>query len=109
MARNTSGLRRGGPGRKAGVPNKATAEIKAFTQTILESPAYRAALKKRLVSGKSPQLEVLMHYYAYGKPKDHLHVDGIDLPRVEVIRHQPAMLEPIPPASMAPMRPGVGR
>lgn len=32
MPRNTSGLRRGGPGRTKGSPNKATVEVKALAQ-----------------------------------------------------------------------------
>ena len=32
MARNTSGLKRGGPGRPKGVPNKATLALKPYAQ-----------------------------------------------------------------------------
>lgn len=90
MRRNTSGLRRGGPGRKRGVPNKATAEIKGFTQDLLTSEAYRKALTKRVIAGKSPQLEALMHYYAFGKPKERVELETHPLPIVEKILHQPA-------------------
>lgn len=71
MPRNTSGLRRGGPGRPKGVPNKATIEQKKFLQEILDSEEYRESFKKRVVDG-DPGLEQMMHHYVLGKPKDTL-------------------------------------
>ena len=38
MTRNTSGLKRGGPSRKKVVPNKATADTKAFAEVIGRRP-----------------------------------------------------------------------
>ena len=72
MPRNTSGLRRGG-GRPKGVPNKATAEVKALAQQYTEDaiealvsimqgakqpPAARVAAAKELLDrghGRAPQ------------------------------------------------------
>jgi hypothetical protein len=74
--RNTKGLKRGGsPGRPAGQPNKATKEIKAASQKILGDTAYQASLRKRLKAGKAPHMEVLLHHYAYGKPKETVRVE----------------------------------
>ena len=56
-------------GRVPGVPNRATREIKAIAQGLIEDPEYQESLKARLLKGSSPTLEVLLHYYAYGKPK----------------------------------------
>lgn len=70
-------FRKGKPktgGRKAGTPNKATAEIKDVARSLLEDPAYQAKLKQRLRDGKAPQIEALMYHYAYGKPKERFEV-----------------------------------
>lgn len=77
MKRNTSGLKRGGsPGRPPGQPNKATKEIKAASQKILSDAAYQMSLKKRLAAGKAPHMEVLLHHYAFGKPKETVAHEG---------------------------------
>ena len=51
---------------------------------------YRSKLKARLYNGSSPQLEVLLHYYAYGKPKTVLDVNDNRVTVVHVHR------EPVP-------------
>jgi hypothetical protein len=69
--RNTSGLRHGGPGRKRGVPNKATTAVRELTRSLLDSPEYRHRLQHRLNTGKiAPAMEVLLWHYAFGKPKE---------------------------------------
>lgn len=75
MARNTSGLRRGGPGRPKGVQNKATREIKDFGEKLLKSKEYRDALKARIIAGEAPQMEQLLHHYTYGKPAETVKMD----------------------------------
>ncbi len=72
-----SGLRRGGPGRRAGVPNAATTEIKQAARAIVEDPAYKASLIQRVTRGKAPHMETLLFHYAYGKPVEQLEVGGI--------------------------------
>ncbi|GKS64836.1 hypothetical protein YTPLAS72_21400 [Nitrospira sp.] len=57
-------------GRRAGVPNKATVEIKELARSFLEDPMYQAKLKQRLRNGDAGQIEQLFYYYAYGKPRD---------------------------------------
>lgn len=76
MARNTSGLRRGGPGRPKGLPNKATREQKEFLRGILESEEYRESFRRRVIRGDAT-LEQLMHHYVLGKPKDTLAVESL--------------------------------
>ena len=57
-----------GGGRPKGAPNKATREIKEFARDFLTSDRYRKTLERRIVAGKAPQMEVLLHHYAFGKP-----------------------------------------
>ena len=57
-------------GRRAGTPNKATLKIRDAARRLLKDPAYQRSVRMRLLEGKAPQLEVLLHHYAYGKPKD---------------------------------------
>jgi hypothetical protein len=57
-----------GGGHPKGVPNKATQEIKEFARHFLQSETYRRSAKRRILAGKAPQLEILLHHYAFGKP-----------------------------------------
>jgi hypothetical protein len=74
--RNTTGLRRGGPGRPKGVPNKATVEVKAWAQSVVEDPQVQATTLDLARRGKldSSLFRELLHY-AYGKPKESMSVD----------------------------------
>jgi hypothetical protein len=74
MAKNTSGLRRGGPGRPKGLPNKIGREQREFLKSVLESEEYRESLRRRLIRGDT-QLEVMAHHYLIGKPKDTLAIE----------------------------------
>ena len=71
MARNISGLRRGGPGRPKGVPNRATVEAKEFCASIIDDPEYQQALRRRALKGELPPvIEVMIWHYAKGRPKE---------------------------------------
>lgn len=65
-----------GPGRPKGSRNKASIEIAAVARNLLESRAYKASLKKRLIEGKAPHMEPILFYYAYGKPVDRIELVG---------------------------------
>lgn len=65
----------GGPGRKPGVPNKATQDIKEFSRAMLEDADYRERLKDRLAAGEAQPIEIMLHHYAYGKPKETIAVE----------------------------------
>jgi hypothetical protein len=43
-------------------------------------------LRARLLDGKAPQVEVLLHHYAYGKPKETVEQAGE--PRIIFVRWQ---------------------
>jgi hypothetical protein len=70
--RSLRNLKRGGqPGRKPGVPNKATVAVKEAARELVEQAAYREALARRLVSGRlAPAMETTLWHYAYGRPKE---------------------------------------
>jgi len=65
-------------GRMRGTPNKATRDIKEFARSVLESPNYRASLKKRLICGNAPKIEELLYHYAFGRPVERTEVTGED-------------------------------
>lgn len=87
MARNTSGLNRGGPGRPKGVPNKATRAMKEIAHELtIGNAAYMEALGKRLVAGKAhPSVETFVLAHAVGKPAETLNVNNRDLPPLMVV------------------------
>ena len=68
-----------GPGRKKGVPNRATTEVKAIYAAIVDDPTYRKTLVARAKAGElAPALEAMLWHYAYGKPKEQVqHAGGI--------------------------------
>jgi len=71
MARNISGLGRGGPGRPKGLPNRATVEIKDWARSILEDPLVRGRTLSLAREGRlAPGVLVELLHYAYGKPKE---------------------------------------
>ena len=66
-----------GPGRKKGVPNKATAEVRAACAAIVDDPTYRRQLIARAKAGKlAPALECMLWHYAKGKPKEQVEHSG---------------------------------
>src|SRR5262249_108369 len=56
-------------GRPKGRLNNATLEVRDFFRAFFESPRYRENLKKRILAGEANHMEILGHYYAFGKPK----------------------------------------
>ena len=55
-------------GRRAGVPNKSTAEMRAWATQLISDPAYQKSLRSRLLQGAAGRLEPLLWQYACGKP-----------------------------------------
>jgi len=66
-----------GPGRKQGVPNKVTVEVKALCAGLVDDPAYRKRLKADLRERKvAPAIEQMLWYFAYGKPTEQIQMSG---------------------------------
>jgi hypothetical protein len=87
MARKPGTFVPGDPraGRRKGIPNKATQEIRDLAQRLLSDRVYRANLKQRLRDGTAGQIEVLLFYYAYGKPVDRGRLAGeADAPAIQL-------------------------
>lgn len=64
-------------GRKPGTHNKATLEAKAFCQGLVMDTIYQRRLKRRLLDGDlAPGIEMMIWYYAAGKPKETLALTG---------------------------------
>lgn len=68
--------RQAGAGRTKGTPNKLTTEVREAARAIVDDPAYRESLIKRLHAGLAPHMETLLWHYAYGKPKETIEVEG---------------------------------
>lgn len=63
-------LKKGGPGRPRGLPNRATREFKELWASWLESDEYRENLKRRILLGRAPHMESYLAQLVFGKPKD---------------------------------------
>jgi hypothetical protein len=66
-----------GPGRPRGVPNRATAAVKAFWAEYLGSSKYLKAAAKRMGAGRAPHLYVYWLKRLYGD-KSELEITGPD-------------------------------
>ena len=55
-------------GRKAGVPNRKTGEIREFARSLLSDPDYQRSLRERITAGRAEKIESLLYFYAYGRP-----------------------------------------
>ncbi len=88
MPRNISGLKRGGPGRPKGVPNKVTRTMKEWAYGLMESDVWQASARKRILSGKAPHLEG--HCLAVLLPKTDKHEhSGPDGQPIQVVTGVP--------------------
>jgi len=65
----------GNAGKPRGARNKVTREIAAYARDFLESADYRASAHRRVLAGRAPHLETLLHHYAFGKPVERVQVD----------------------------------
>jgi len=55
-------------GRRAGVPNKTTAAMRACAAELIADPAYQESLRQRLLKGRAGRIEPLLWQYACGRP-----------------------------------------
>lgn len=66
-----------GPGRPKGVPNKATAEVRAFWEGFVGSDKYLKSAAKRILAGRAPHLEAYWLKRLFGE-KSELEISGPD-------------------------------
>ncbi len=60
-------------GRRAGMPNNATRDVREFARGLVGDTSYQRSLLRRLRSGSLPgTVESLLWHYAFGKPKETL-------------------------------------
>lgn len=72
-------LRPGGPGRKKGVPNRATVEVKEAARAFLADPAGQAKLLEQYQRGKlHPSVLAMFYHYAFGKPAETVNLNSDD-------------------------------
>src|SRR5207245_6968615 len=55
-----------GPGRRKGVPNKATAVVRELARRLVQDPKYLASLQRRLRHGEAGSMEPMLWNHAYG-------------------------------------------
>jgi hypothetical protein len=89
-----------GPGRRKGVPNRVTPEVREASRRLVEDPAYFANLRDRLVRGKAEAMEVVLWRYAYGEPRE-APTEELQERRFEAIREAARQrLRSLDPASL---------
>jgi hypothetical protein len=64
-------------GRKPGTMNKASGAGREVAALLLDDPEYQRSLRKRLIRGEAPRLELLLWGLRYGKP----HVEADEGPK----------------------------
>lgn len=56
-------------GRKLGTQNKASGEAREAARRLLDDAEYQPSLRKRLIRGEAPRIELHLWEVAYGKPR----------------------------------------
>lgn len=57
-------------GRRPGTQNLKTVAAREVAARLVDDPEYREALRQRMITGTAGAMEVLLWYYAKGKPVD---------------------------------------
>lgn len=60
-----------------------------MARELLESPDYLKSRRARIVSGEAGPLEQMLHYYAYGKPKEQTEHSGELTVKVVYVERNP--------------------
>ena len=58
------------------MPNRASTDVRVRARALVEDPVYVLGIKRRMLEGKSVPLEIMLHHYAYGKPRESVAVEG---------------------------------
>jgi hypothetical protein len=56
-------------GRKAGTPNRLTGEAREIARQLLGDTEYQQSLRKRLIRGEAPRIELHLWELAFGRPR----------------------------------------
>lgn len=106
--RNTRGLRRGGPGRKKGVPNTATIEARVFCRRLVADPVYVGRFSRAFVARRlHRQLEAMVWAYAFGRPSHVIDVEMHGATLEELLCKVPRVDTPIGERTVRPWEPDV--
>ena len=83
-------------GRQAGTPNKVTGTLKRFITDALTSEEYKRSFDSRLRRGElPPTIEQMLWFYALGKPKEVVQVEGNGMKIINVILPSQAEMEAV--------------
>jgi hypothetical protein len=63
-------------GRTKGRPNRVTVEAREFFRALISDPMYASSVRRRILAGRAPGLEVLAWHYFAGKPTERVEVTG---------------------------------
>jgi len=63
-------------GRPKGAKNRIGLDIRERARRLVEDPVYCLSVKARMLEGKSLPLEIMLHHYAYGKPRETVALEG---------------------------------
>jgi len=56
-------------GRKVGTPNRASSEAREAARRLLDDAEYQRSLRKRLIRGEAPRIELHLWELAFGRPR----------------------------------------
>jgi hypothetical protein len=54
-------------GRRKGVPNQATQDVRELARAIISDPEYLRGLRERVCAGRAASMEPMLWHYAYGR------------------------------------------
>lgn len=86
-AKSRANLKRtAGPGRPKLTPEQKAEEkeVRRISKKLLNDPKYQESLKKRLLEGRlQPGVEVMLWYFAFGKPPETIETKQVTPIRIE--------------------------
>jgi hypothetical protein len=75
MARWPKGVSGNPQGRRPGVPNKATRDVRLVAQKLVGESGYLDKVRARLHAGRlAPAVELALWHFAYGRPVDKVEI-----------------------------------
>jgi hypothetical protein len=86
MTRLSPGLRKGGTNKGAGRPRVTPEDrqVKKICKKLILNPEYQQVIKRKMLDCTlHPSVQILLWYYAYGKPKETVETKQITPVRIE--------------------------